>query len=120
MPFDLELTRHDFRPLEDGGTQTVVARDPADADQIVLIQRHLREAAERFQRGDFSDPAFIHGADMPGLAEVRQGASRIRIEFAAVPDGAQIRYLTADPALVSAIHQWFLAQTSDHGAHAHP
>lgn len=120
MPFDLERTRHEFRPLAEGGVQTVVARDSADATQVHLVREHLRETAQRFRRGDFSDPAFIHGADMPGLAELRAGSDRLRIEYLSVPGGARIRYTSSDPTLVEAVHRWFQAQMSDHGAHAHP
>lgn len=120
MPFDLSRTRHDFRSLEDGGLQTVVARDTADTAQVALIRQHLSEEAARFSRGDFTDPAFVHGSDMPGVAELADGADRLQIEYAAVPFGGQIHYTSADPALVDALHRWFRAQISDHGAHAHP
>ncbi len=120
MPFDLSRTRHDFRPLEDGGLQTVVARDTTDAAQVVLIRQHLSEEVARFSRGDFTDPAFVHGSDMPGVAELADGADRLHIEYAEVPFGGRIHYTSADPALVDALHRWFRAQTSDHGAHAHP
>jgi hypothetical protein len=120
MPFDLERTRHEFRAVADGGVQTVSARDPADGEQVALVRAHLKAAAARFAHGDFSDPAFIHGSQMPGLAELEAGASRLRIRYEPLADGARIRYSTADPSLVRAIHRWFAAQTSDHGSHAHP
>jgi hypothetical protein len=118
MPFDLEQTMHVFQSLDDGGLQTVRAKDPANREQIALIQTHLQEEASKFQRGDFSDPATIHGEAMPGLAELRAGAGQIEIEYLPLPDGAQIRYRTKDPALVMAIHHWFMAQRADHGSHA--
>jgi hypothetical protein len=31
---------------------------------------------------------------------------------------SQIQYITQDPALIAALHQWFAAQRSDHGHHA--
>src|SRR5262245_65571299 len=71
MPFDLEQTMHVFQPLADGGLQTVTAKDPANSAQIALVQAHLQAEAEKFHRGDFSDPANIHGADMPGLAALQ-------------------------------------------------
>src|SRR5688500_8273520 len=60
MPFDLEQTMHHFQPLENGGLQTVTVKDPSNSTQIALIQAHLKEEAEKFHRGDFSDPAQIH------------------------------------------------------------
>jgi hypothetical protein len=69
MPFDLEKTVHFFEKLDDGGLQKVVVKDPSNEEQISLIQAHFKEESERFRRGDFSDPAKIHGEDMLGLAE---------------------------------------------------
>lgn len=118
MPFDLDRTTHIFKPLPDGGVQTVVADDPRDMQQIGLIQAHLREEAAAFQKGTFTDPAFIHGEDMPGLGELRAGVDRVEVCYEETATGARIRYLTSDSRLVDAIHRWFAAQTSDHGAHA--
>jgi hypothetical protein len=118
MPFDLAQTIHHFQPLEHGGLQTVTVKDPSNSTQITLIQAHLKEEAEKFHRGDFSDPAKIHGEHMPGLAALQTGAQRIDVQYTALPNGAQIRYSTTDPALVMALHQWFAAQRADHGHHA--
>ena len=118
MPFDLEQTVHHFQPLENGGLQTVTVKDPSNSTQIALIQAHLKEEAEKFHRGDFSDPAKIHGENMPGLAALQTSAQHIDVQYSALPNGAQIRYSTKDPALVMALHQWFAAQRADHGHHA--
>jgi hypothetical protein len=118
MPFDLEQTMHVFQSLEDGGLQAVTAKDPANREQIALIQAHLKAEADKFRRGDFSDPATIHGQDMPGLAALQAGAGQIDVHYTPLPDGGQIRYTTTEPALVHAIHQWFTAQRADHGRHA--
>ena len=118
MPFDLEQTTHVFQALEDGGLQKVVVKNPSNQKQIALIQSHLKEESERFRKGDFSDPAKIHGDNIPGLAQLKAGANEINVRYAALPDGAEIRYQAKDPKLVMAIHQWFSAQVSDHGHHA--
>jgi hypothetical protein len=118
MPFNLEQTTHVFQKLDDGGLQKVVVKDPSNKKQIALIQSHLKEESERFRKGDFSDPAKIHGEDMPGLAQLKAGAAKIDIRYTSLPDGAQIRYTAKDPMLVTALHQWFSAQLSDHGHHA--
>jgi hypothetical protein len=118
MPFDLEQTTHVFQRLDDGGLQTVTAKDPSNEKQIALIQAHLQQETEKFRRGDFSDPARIHGDDMPGLAELKAGFEQIDIQYKALPNGAEIRYTTANPSLVMALHHWFMAQVSDHGRHA--
>jgi hypothetical protein len=118
MPFDLDRTSHIFETQPDGGLQQVVAHDPQDTTQITLIRGHLQEEAAKFQQGDFADPAAIHGDAMPGLAGLRAGYAQIDVAYAELPNGAQIRYTTSDPAMVTALHTWFQAQLSDHGNHA--
>ena len=118
MPFDLKATTHEFKPLPEGGLQTVTANNPVDKQQIELIQSHLQEESTKFQSGDFSDPAKIHGEDMPGLASLQSGASDIDVQYTPLANGGQIRYITEKADLVSAIHDWFSAQRSDHGHHA--
>jgi hypothetical protein len=120
MPFDLEQTTHRFTPTATGGTQDVVADQPGDAEQIDLIRAHLREEAKAFRRGDFSDPARIHGTGMPGLAELREGHDRFDVLYTERADGATLTYAAEDPALVTALHDWFEAQLGDHGSHAEP
>ncbi len=118
MPFDLERTTHSFTAAADGGRQQVVADDPTDGEQVALIRTHLQVEATKFQRGDFSDPAAIHGDGMPGIAELRQGYAQIDVAYSALADGAEIRYTTSDPAMVAALQAWFQAQRGDHGGHA--
>jgi hypothetical protein len=118
MPFDLAATTHHFEPTPEGGRQTVLADDPGDRRQVELIQRHLRDEAAAFGRGEFGDPERIHGAAMPGLATLEAGYDRLDIAFRARADGAELRYTTDDPAVLDALHDWFAAQTSDHRGHA--
>ena len=118
MPFELNRTLHHFQVLPDGGLQTVTANDPGDQTQVTLIQQHLAEIAQRFQQGDFSQPASLHGADMPGLAALVANAALLDVAYTVLPDGAQIRYTTQDPTTLAALQQWFAAQLADHGADA--
>ncbi|MDN3296828.1 DUF2613 family protein [Streptomyces ficellus] len=120
MPFDLEQTTHHFTPTATGGIQEVVADRRGDAEQVDLIRAHLRKEAQAFSRGDFSDPARIHGADMPGLAELQDGYDRFEVRYGERADGAILTYATDDPRLVDALHNWFEAQLGDHGGHAKP
>jgi hypothetical protein len=120
MPFDLDQTTHTFERAADGGVQAVTANDPADTEQIALIRAHLQDEAAKFARGDFSDPAQIHGEDMPGLADLRAGADRITVAYRELPDGARLTYRTDDQAMIHALHTWFDAQLADHGEHAQP
>lgn len=118
MPFSLGQTTHIFEMTETGGVQQVVAKDPHDSSQIALIQQHLQHEAMLFSEGDFTDPSSLHGTSMPGLDEMSRDASRIKIAYAVLPNGAQITFTTQDVALITAIHRWFGAQLSDHGADA--
>jgi hypothetical protein len=121
MPFDLEQTVHIFFKTEKGGVQQVVAKEETNAEQIRLVRTHLSEIARKFLKGDFSDPARIHGEDMPGLAELRKAQpGRIKIGYQELANGGQIDYSSDDPGLVQAIHQWFDTQLRDHARHAIP
>lgn len=118
MPFALDETTHMFTDTQSGGRQDVVANDPADENSIEAIREHLAEEAAKFQIGDFSDPEAIHGSAMPGLAAMKSGFDQIDVELIETATGAAITYTTQDSDLVSAIHLWFEAQTSEHGSHA--
>ncbi|RSM47568.1 aspartate carbamoyltransferase [Actinoplanes sp. ATCC 53533] len=118
MPFNLERTTHQFTKTDTGGVQTVIADDPQDATQINLIGQHLTAEVDRFRRGDFTDPARIHGNEMPGLAALRAHGGRITIDYRTIPDGGRVTYTTSDAELRQALHHWFDAQVSDHGQHA--
>ncbi|MDX8034857.1 hypothetical protein SK803_31965 [Lentzea sp. BCCO 10_0856] len=118
MPFDLERTTHQFTKTDTGGVQTVIADDPRDTAQITLIQQHLTAEVDRFRRGDFTDPASIHGNEMPGLETLRAHSGRITIDYEDTRDGARATYTTTSTELRNALHAWFDAQVSDHGPHA--
>ena len=118
MPFDLDRTTHQFAKTDSGGVQTVVADDPRDTAQVTLIRQHLAQEVERFRRGDFTDPARIHGDEMPGLSALRAHGGRVTIDYEATPDGGRATYRTTDPELRTALQAWFDAQVSDHGRHA--
>jgi hypothetical protein len=118
MPFDISKALHVFRMTEVGGVMRVISRAQGSSDQVALIQRHLRHEGERFQEGDYSDPARLHGASMPGLKELQEGASKIKVSYKSLPDGAELTFETKNIHLLTAIHRWFGAQLSEHGADA--
>jgi hypothetical protein len=118
MPFDMAKTMHIFKMTESGGVQMVVVKDLGYVNQIKLIQHHLHMESEKFQHGDYSDPASLHGADMPGLKELEIGASSIKVSYTALPNGAEITFETSDLHLLTALHRCFGAQLSEHGADA--
>lgn len=121
MPFDLEKSVHIFSKTNTGGTQQVIVKDKSDVEQINLIRSHLSEITEAFKQGNFSNPEKIHGASMPGLAEMKSAKpGQIEITYKELPDGAEITYATSIEKLKHALHQWFDAQLSDHARHAVP
>ncbi|MEO5736705.1 MAG: aspartate carbamoyltransferase [Variovorax sp.] len=119
MPFSLEATTHIFDKTSEGGVQRVVAKNRSDFAQVRLVREHLHDIQRQFRKGDFSGPAHIHGADMPGLAELKAAKpGLITFSYADVEGGAQLTYRTRNDKLVAALHRWFDAQLSDHGAAA--
>ena len=119
MPFDLARTTHFFDDTPGGGIETITANDKMDARQIALIRSHLAGEAKRFGRGDFSDPARIHGQDMPGLDALARAGDKLRVKYRELPGGASLSYAGADATVIAAVHSWFAAQRSDHAAHSH-
>lgn len=117
MPFDLDRSVHLFSRTANGGTQSVISKDGA-ADQVRSIRSHLKAVAAAFTRGDYSSPASIHGADMPGLRELASARGKVEARYEPIRNGGRIRFAAREPALVRALHRWFDAQVSDHGAHA--
>jgi len=115
MPFDVHNSTHVFQKTSTGGIQQVVAKDPKDQALVAAIRKHLEMEAERFGRGDYSDPMKIHGMDMPGvqyLSKLKPG--QIAITYRNVPAGAAIDYVARDQASLDALHKWFDAQLGDH------
>jgi hypothetical protein len=116
MPFDLSATTHVFTKTSTGGVQRVVTKDPSDSKQAQLVRAHLTDVAQRFSRGDFSDPAHVHGAGMPGLAALKASApGDLQVQYRDVRAGGEIEYRSDRQATVTALHEWFDAQVSDHG-----
>lgn len=119
MPFSLKATTHIFTRSNDGGTQRVIAKDASDSEQVRLVRAHLQDIQKEFQRGDFSGPSHIHGKDMPGLAPLKAAnPSQISIDYQDVDGGGELTFHTRNAKLVKALHSWFDAQLSDHGADA--
>lgn len=119
MPFNLKDTTHVFIKTQNGGIQRVIAKNPSDTRQIALVREHLRAIQAQFVKGDFSGPTHIHGQAMPGLSELKAAKpGQIEIQYREVDAGAELTYRSEDRMLVAALHRWFDAQLSDHGADA--
>jgi hypothetical protein len=121
MPFDLEQTTHVFSKTEKGGLQQVVVKDPKNSEQIKLIRQHLSKISSDFKKGDFSNPAKIHGKDMPGLDVLRNTKpGQLKVDYKELPTGAEINYASDEKNVIEAIHHYFDAQLTDHARHAVP
>lgn len=119
MPFSLKATTHIFTKTAEGGVQRVVAKSTTDVQQVKFVREHLRDIQTQFLKGDFSGPTHIHGAEMPGLADLKAAQpGQVAIDYREIDTGAELTYRTADAKLAAALHQWFDAQLSDHGADA--
>lgn len=120
MPFDLDATTHIFTKSGRGGVQQVKVLEAGDAENLALIRSHLKAEQGRFSRGEFSDPAYLHGPDMAGLATLQKAgaAGRLKVSYRLLPDGAELVYEAAQASVVAALHSWFEAQVADHGKHA--
>jgi hypothetical protein len=116
VPYSLDKTQQTFTKTVHGGVQHVLAKSAGDTQQIKLIQEHLLKLANQFRKGDFSSTERIHGADMPGLAQLKRAQpDDIKFEYKALENGAQIHFSTEYPQYDKALHEWFDAQMSDHG-----
>ncbi|MFA6053504.1 MAG: aspartate carbamoyltransferase [Methylobacter sp.] len=116
VPYALDQTLQTFTKTVHGGVQHVVAKSADNTQQIKLIQEHLLKIANEFKKGDFSATERVHGADMPGLTQLKTAETDdIKFEYKALPNGAQIHYSTEYPQFVEALHEWFDAQKRAHG-----
>ena len=119
MPFSLEATTHVFAKTADGGTLQLVVKDVSDTQQMDMVRAHLKMMQGRFQERDFSGPAHIHGAKMPGLAQLKAAKpGKLIVSYQDIDAGAQLHFQAKDADLIAAIHAWFDAQVADHGADA--
>ena len=118
MPFSLDQTLHTFDKTDTGGVQRVRASKAA-VEQVAMIRSHLYSIAQSFNARDFSAPAHIHGADMPGMAELKAAKpGELTVGYRELDDGAELDYVSHAPEMVAAIHRWFDAQLVDHGRDA--
>ncbi len=113
--YDLNKTLQTFTQTVHGGVQHVIAKSANDKEQIKLIRDNLQKMTNDFRRGDFSETERIHGADMPGLAQLKRAqANDIRFEYETLESGAQIHYSSEYPQYIEALREWIEAQAVDH------
>ncbi|MEC4748093.1 aspartate carbamoyltransferase [Methylomicrobium sp. Wu6] len=116
VPYAADKTLETFSKTVHGGVMHVIAKTADDSKQVQLIQNYLRQIADAFGKGDFSSSEKMHGANMPGLQQLKTAKTDdIRFEYKGLPNGAQIHFSTEYPQYVQALHEWLDAQIKDHG-----
>lgn len=116
LSYPADQTQSSFTKTVHGGVQHVIAKSANNIELIKLIQAHLLKLAEQFRKGDFSVTESMHGSHMPGLAQLKTAKpDDIKFEYRALENGGQIHYSSEYPQFVSALHEWFDAQTLEHG-----
>ena len=116
MGVDQYTSAHRFEPLPDGG-RIELQRDTADRAGVETIRAHMRDIADRFSRGDFTIPGFVHAGDVPGTRVMADRRTQITYETRELPGGAEVRIRAADPTAIAAIHEFLAFQRTDHRAH---
>lgn len=116
VPFNLDETQQSFSKTVHGGIQHITAKSTDNPLLVKSIQTYMLKLANQFRKGDFSDTERMHGANMPGLAQLKKAATDdIKYEYKALENGAQIHFSTEDTHLLDNLHAWFDAQINDHG-----
>jgi hypothetical protein len=116
MGVDQYTSAHRFEPLSDGG-RIELQRDSADRAGVETIRAHMRDIADRFSRGDFTIPGFVHAREVPGTRVMTERKTQITYEARDLPGGAEVRIRASDPVAVDAVRQFLEFQRSDHRAH---
>jgi hypothetical protein len=116
MGVDQYTSAHRFEPLSDGG-RIELQRDSTDRAGVQTIRAHMRDIADRFSRGDFTIPGFVHARDVPGTRVMAERKAQITYEARDLPGGGEVRIRTSDPIAVDAIHEFLAFQRTDHRAH---
>jgi hypothetical protein len=119
MGVDQYTSAHVFEDLPDGGRIVLDRDSAADTRGITAIRAHMREIATAFRAGDFAKPFQVHAQTVPGTEVMRARRDAIRYEAVDRPRGAEVRVRSADPAAVTAIHEFLAFQRSAHHAARH-
>lgn len=117
LPYGSDGIVENFTKTVHGGVQHVVAKSAGDAAQIKLIQNRLQKRVEQYRNGDFSETERAHGSNMPGLTQLKlANPNDIKFEYKPLDNGGQIHYSSEYSQYIEALHEWFDAQNSAHGA----
>lgn len=116
MGVDQYTSEHRFEPLPDGG-RIELQRDSADRAGVATIRAHMRDIADRFSRGDFSIPGFVHAQEVPGTRVMADRKGQITYQAHDLPGGAEVRIRSTDSAAIAAVHEFLAFQRTDHRTH---
>jgi hypothetical protein len=118
--YDASAVTVTYVQTESGGVQRVTANESGDAKQIGLIRSSLQRLADNFTEQDFPTAAPNGRTDTSALATLLSAPpGAVRTRFVEIRGGAEVRYSSDNPQLVSAVHRWFEAvQSASAGAHA--
>jgi len=110
--FTSGVVRETFISLPSGGVEydTVLVPDSAAVRKVRSEARHRTIA---LQHGHFVDPTNPHGDLVPGLREMRHQWGRLHVRCEDLPNGSRIRYMSRDPVMVEALHQWFASRIAN-------
>ena len=107
-PYDPNAVTVTYVPNFTGGVQRVQANETGDARQIGLIRSNLQRFADNFRGADFAALSPTHRADLPALATlVAAPPGALRTLFVEIRGGAEVRFMSDDPKIVAAVHEWF-------------
>jgi len=109
VSFTSGSVRETFIATAYGGIEDATAVTPTPV-AVRRLRAHMRQGAKAFARGSFVDPTNPHGDLVPGLREMHGQWNKMQVRYADLPTGARITYVTHDPVMVEALHQWFVAR----------
>jgi hypothetical protein len=113
MGVDQYVSTHRFLPARDGGRIELLSNS-GDPVAVAAIRAHFTELARSFSAGDFSTPAFVHLATVPGTKVMAEKRNAIRYQVVELPRGGGLRIRTRDSAALVAIHEFLAYQRREH------
>jgi hypothetical protein len=119
MGVDQYTSTHVFQDLPDGGRIVLDRNGMSDTADVATIRAHMREIADQFTRGDFTNPGLVHAREVPGTAVMAARAATLSYTATDRPLGAEVRIRSADPEAVKAVHKFLAFQRTDHRAAGH-
>jgi len=114
MGFDLSKVNHHFYLIANGGVVEITAKDPDDKQTILAIQKHLKEQAKAFEKGNFDIPTQVHGRVPDGVPMMKKLRNEINFNARPNDDGAALRMLTVNPAARESIYEFIRFQINEH------